>query len=110
MRAFENDKLEIAITVAPRGGIKARCSNCRQPSTGYDHLPERRWEFMPLWGIPTHCIYARGVQCGKHGVVVEHNPWSGGKRSVNDCHDGVSCPLGAVSRLARDGHGVRESV
>jgi transposase len=71
MRAFENDKLEIAITAAPRGGIKARCSNCRQPSTGYDHLPERRWEFMPLWGIPTHCIYARGASMWK--------AWGGGR-------------------------------
>jgi transposase len=41
--------LEIAITLAPHGGIKARCSNCRQPSPGYDRLPERRWEFVPLW-------------------------------------------------------------
>jgi hypothetical protein len=39
MHAFENDKLEIAITAAPHGGIKARCSNCRQPSTGYESIP-----------------------------------------------------------------------
>jgi len=96
MRVFDNDKLEITITVAPHGGIKARCSNCRQPSPGYDRLPERRWAFVPLWGISTYFVYApRRVECKKHGVVVEHIPWSAGKRPV------TTAMMGFLARWAR---------
>jgi transposase len=36
-----------------------------------------------LWGIPAHFLYApRRVECKEHGVVVEHIPWSAGKRPV----------------------------
>ena len=38
---------------------------------------------MPLWGIPTFFFYSpRRVHCSLHGVVVEHIPWSDGKRPV----------------------------
>lgn len=53
------------------------------PAPGYDRLPEPRWLFVPLWGIPTWFRYApRRVECAEHGVVVEHIPWSDGKRPV----------------------------
>ena len=38
---------------------------------GYDRLPERRWLFVPLWGIKTYLCYTpRRVECAEHGVVV----------------------------------------
>jgi len=73
----------IEIAVEPHGGIRGRCWQCRRPAPGYDRLPERRWLFVPLWGIPTYFCYApRRVECAEHGVVVEHIPWSDGKRPV----------------------------
>jgi len=73
----------IEIAVEPHGGIRGRCWQCRRPAPGYDCLPERRWLFVPLWGIPTYFRYApRRVNCSEHGVVVEHIPWSDGKRPV----------------------------
>jgi len=46
-------------------------------------LSRRRWLFVPLWNIPTYFCYApRRVECAEHGVVVEHIPWSDGKRPV----------------------------
>jgi len=67
----------------PHAGIRGRCSRCQQPAPGYDRLEERRWLFVPLWGIPTYFRYApRRVACAQHGVVVEHIPWSDGKRPV----------------------------
>src|SRR4051812_25467137 len=73
----------IEIAVEPHGAMAARCSRCRQPSPGYDRLPSRSWLFVPLWGIQTVFIFAaRRVQCATHGVVVEHVPWSDGKRPV----------------------------
>ena len=63
--------------------IPAKCSRCLKPAPGYDHLPQRAWLFVPLWGIVTWFLYAaRRVHCPEHGVVVEHVPWSDGKRPV----------------------------
>jgi transposase len=73
----------IEVRVASHGGIGGRCSQCQRRSPGYDRLPERRWLFVPLWGIAVWFIYApRRVQCVEHGVVVEHIPWSEGKRPL----------------------------
>ncbi len=73
----------VDVTVAAHGGIPAKCSRCRRPAPGYDHLPERPWLFVPLWGVVTYFLYAaRRVNCSEHGVVVEHVPWSDGKRPI----------------------------
>jgi transposase len=73
----------IEITLRPHRRIPGRCSECLRPGPGYDRLPERRWLFVPLWNIPTYFRYApRRVQCAEHGIVVEHIPWSDGKRPV----------------------------
>ena len=86
----------IEIMVEPHGGIRARCSECQRPAPGYDRLPERRWSFVPLWGIPTCFRYApRRVQCAEHGVIVEHIPWSDGKRPV------TCAMMGFLARWAR---------
>jgi len=73
----------IEVRLQAHRSIRAKCSQCRSPAPGYDRLPERRWLFVPLWGIRTYFIYApRRVDCPQHGVVVEHIPWSDGKRPV----------------------------
>ena len=59
---------------------------------------------MPLWGIPTWFVYApRRVQCPEHGVVVEHLPWSDGKRPHDHGDDGILSSLGTAPELAGDG-------
>jgi len=73
----------IEILLVPHEAIRGRCSACLRPAPGYDRLSERKWLFVPLWGIPTWFRYApRRVQCGEHGVLVEHLPWSAGKRPI----------------------------
>jgi transposase len=73
----------IEVTVKPHAGIRGHCSRCQQPAPGYDRLPQRRWLSIPLWNIPTYFCYApRRVNCAQHGIVVEHIPWSDGKRPV----------------------------
>jgi transposase len=73
----------IEIRLEPHRGIRGRCSHCQVPAPGYDRLPERRWLFVPLWGITTWFCYApRRVACANHGIVVEYIPWSDGKRPV----------------------------
>jgi transposase len=86
----------IEIKLEPHGGIRGRCSQCLRSAPGYDRLPERQWLFVPLWGIATYFRYApRRLQCAAHGVVVEHIPWSDGKRPV------TRAMMGFLARWAR---------
>ena len=86
----------IEIRLEPHRGIRARCSECRRPAPGYDQLPERSWLFVPLWGIKTYFLYPpRRVECPAHGVVVEHIPWSEGKRPI------TTAMMGFLARWAR---------
>lgn len=92
----QSQSLSIEITLEPHEGIRGRCSQCQRSTPGYDRLPERRWLFVPLWGIPTYFLYApRRVECVEHGVVVEHIPWSEGKRPV------TCAMMGFLARWAR---------
>lgn len=75
--------LRIEVKLQAHAAIRGRCSSCRKPAPGYDVLPERRWLFVPLWGILVQFFYPpRRVECAEHGVVVEHIPWSQGKSPV----------------------------
>jgi len=76
-------RLRIHVCLEPHRSSRGSCSACRKPAPGYDRLPQRSWLFVPLWGIKTYFFYApRRVDCPVHGVVVEHIPWSDGKRPV----------------------------
>jgi transposase len=73
----------VEISIEPHEGIPAKCSRGLQPAPGYDRLPARSWLFPPLWGLRAFFLYAaRRVECATHGVVIEHVPWSDGKRPV----------------------------
>jgi transposase len=72
------------VAVRPRKGSAAVCSRCHLPAPGYDHLVERRFEFIPLWGFLVFLLYTmRRVDCRRCGVVaVEEVPWGDGKRTL----------------------------
>ncbi len=74
---------QVTITVAAHEGIAAKCSRCLRPAPGYDRLAQRSLLFIPLWGVAVWFLYAaRRVNCAEHGVIIEHVPWSQGKRPV----------------------------
>lgn len=86
----------IEVKIEPHRGIRAKCSTCLEPCPGYDLLAERRWLFVPLWGIVVHFFYApRRVECPEHGVGVETIPWSQGKRPV------TTAMMGFLARWGR---------
>lgn len=76
----ENGRSLLLVQIVPRANSRPRCSGCGQIRPGYDTLKPRRFEFIPLWGIPVFFLYAmRRVACPQCGVVVESVPWSEGK-------------------------------
>ena len=77
------DKKSIEVRVRPRVGSAAVCSRCHQPGCGYDHLDERRFEFIPFWGLLVFFLYRmRRVSCQRCGVTVEEVPWAKGKHRL----------------------------
>ena len=85
---FTPDHKSIEVSVRPRRGSAAICSRCHQPAPGYDQLPERRFEFIPLWGFFVFLLYAmRRVDCRRcAAVVVEEVPWGDGKRTLTKAY------------------------
>lgn len=78
----------ISVELAPDPRRKPRCSCCLLPAPGYDRLPRRSWQFVPLWNMPVTLHYApRRVTCRASGrVVVEHMPWSEGNHHCAKAH------------------------
>ena len=76
-------RLILEIRIRARKGSKPICSGCGSPRPGYDTLPVRSFEFVPLWGIAVFFLYAmRRVDCPACGVKVERVPWAAGKNHL----------------------------
>jgi transposase len=74
----ERPTLEVEVHARKNG--RAICSGCGHAGPGYDRLPERRFEFVPMWGMAVYFVYAmRRVDCRSCGVTVERVPWATGK-------------------------------
>ena len=77
----------IEVQVRPRSNGRPRCSGCGEIRPGYDTLQPRRFEFVPLWGIPVFLVYAmRRVHCAQCGVRVESVPWASGKQHLTNTY------------------------
>lgn len=73
----------VEVEIRRRVGGRPTCSGCARPGPGYDTLPARRFEFVPLWGLAVFFSYAmRRVECRTCGVRVETVPWAEGKHHL----------------------------
>ena len=73
---------DIEVEVRPRKNGRPVCSGCHKRRPGYDRLPARRFEYVPLWNLFVFLVYAmRRVDCPTCGVVVEQVPWAEGKHT-----------------------------
>ncbi len=83
VRWVDADRPTIEVQIEARRNGRPICSGCQQPAPGYDRLPERCFEFVPLWGIAVYFVYAmRRVECPTCGVKVEQVPWCDGKNHL----------------------------
>jgi transposase len=72
--------LEVDVHVRARVGARAVCGNCGKKRAGYDTREQRRFAFVPLWGMAVFVLYTmRRVDCPRCGVTVEMVPWASGK-------------------------------
>ena len=71
-----DDGLALVVQMKLRKNSRAFCSGCGRPGPVYDRLDERRFEFVPLWGILVFLARRmRRVNCKRCGVTVEMAPW-----------------------------------
>jgi transposase len=79
----QGDGLALVVQMNPRKNSRAFCSGCGRPGPVYDRLDERRFEFVPLWGILVFFAHRmRRVNCKRCGVTVEMVPWGDGKNQL----------------------------
>ena len=48
----EEGRTVIEIEISARRNSRAMCPGCARRRPGYDRLPSRRFEFVPLWNVP----------------------------------------------------------
>lgn len=73
----------LVVPLRPRKRTRPVCSGCGQPGATYDRLPQRLFEYVPLWGIAVFFAYRmRRVNCRSCGVKVEQVPWCDGKNQL----------------------------
>ena len=82
-----SDGLALDVTIEPRANGRPVCSGCGKRRPGYDPLPARRFQFVPLWGIAVFFVYAlRRVDCPTCGVRAEQVPWASGKERLTTAY------------------------
>jgi len=80
-------QLVLLVYILPRARSRAICSGCGRRRPGYDTLEPRKFEFVPLWGIPVFFVYAlRRVHCKRCGIKVEAIPWAEGKQTLTNTY------------------------
>ena len=82
------DGVRLEAKLRPRSNSFALCSGYGKPGPGYDTLPVRWFEFVPLWGMKVFFVYApRRVNCRCCGIKVEQMPWAKGKTHRTDAYE-----------------------
>ena len=83
----EDERLALDVTIEARANGRPVCSGCGKERPGYDRLPARRFQFVPLWGIAVFLVYAlRRVDCPGCGVTAERVPWASGKEQLTTAY------------------------
>lgn len=103
--------MELEVAIRPRRRSRAICSGCGRKRPGYDRLPARRCQFVPLWGIAVFFTYAlRRVNCPRCGIKVEQVPWAAREGVVDDDISVVPGAVGETTVVAGSGDGVSDEL
>ena len=95
---------EIEVDIEPRANTRPICSGCGEKRPGYDRLPTRRFEFVPLWNIAVFFVY--GWAAGEVPNVRRDRRAGAMGRRQRAAHDQLSLvpgPVGQAALVARDG-------
>jgi hypothetical protein len=87
-RYIDSEKVPtILVELKTRTNSHPICSIYRCKRAGYDTLPERHFEIIPMWGNKIFFVYApRRVDCPHCGIRVEKMPWPTGKHRLTEAY------------------------
>ena len=78
----ESDKT-LEVRIEARRNSRGVCNGCGHRYGTYDTQKERRYEYIPLWGIRVFFLYCpRRINCPDCGIHVEQVPWAVGKHRL----------------------------
>lgn len=78
-------KKAIVMPIEHRKNSRPICSGCGVSGSGYDRLPERLWDYIPILGMAVYFAYSRRrVDCVACGVTAERIPWASGNRQLTE--------------------------
>ena len=84
IKKIEARENELFGHIKGRSGSKPICATCRHKATSNGHTQERKWRYVPLWGIQLWlCYRPRRIRCKRCGTGVEYMPWSIGKSPIS---------------------------
>lgn len=73
----------VVVPIVPRSRSRGLCAGCETKAPGYDCLPERLFDYLPILGVAVYFAYSRRrVCCPTCGVRAEKLPWSNGKSQL----------------------------
>jgi transposase len=79
----EKSDLSLEVKIEPRRGSRGVCRGCGDLCSCYDTRGERRYEYIPLWGMAVFFLYCpRRLNCPDCGIHVEQVPWAVGKNRL----------------------------
>ena len=81
-----DDGPALVIRIEPRKNSRPFCSGCGRRGRPYDRLEERRFEFVPIWGILVFWAYPRDALRTRRAYAADRVPRNTGgyRASVND--------------------------
>ena len=53
----KDGQAEVEVEVVPRANGRARCAGCGEPAPCYDRRDRRRYQFVPVLGLPTYVVF-----------------------------------------------------
>ena len=56
---FQWQEERLVVEIEPRVGSKAICSACSRKAPGYDRLPVRLYDYLPVLGVLVYFAYSR---------------------------------------------------
>lgn len=82
---LDNRNKRLIVKIVPGKNGIAKCSCCGSRASIYDTRKERKFEFIPFWGLKVFFLYTmRRVNCSKCGVKIEKVPWGTGKQTLTE--------------------------
>lgn len=73
------------VNIQPRKNSRGQGSKCLRKGSTYDHLEQREFLFIPIWGIPVKFVCPpRRINCKRCGIKVEFMPWTKGNQHLTN--------------------------